>query len=210
MSKHFDKRFEGCNKKIDDLFQGIELNTEMQRQLQGIKNFYRDLYIEASTSSDEELCIETYELFTQGLEGIKEGRIKSKEILEQFEEINFLRKAGIILDNIFKALELLFWATLAAALFTHSIALAPTLVAVNPFFALSVLSLGCMAMIYSVVRFFNCIDEFKPLDNIEKEIKREKNIFQFFKKTEYSEDASFSNVSDPEQRQEGILSVEMN
>lgn len=210
MSKHFEKRFDECNKRIDGLFQGIESKTEIKRQVQEIKNHYRDLYIEASTNSDEELCIETYELFTQALEGIKEGRIKSEEILEQFEEINFLRKAGIVLDNIFKALELLFWATLSAALFTQSILLAPTFVAVNPFFALSVLSLACMAIIFSVVSFFNCIDEFKSLDTIEEEIKREKNVFQFFKKAEPYADTSFSNVSDPEQWQERILSVEMN
>lgn len=181
MSSPLEKRLNECDQKIDALFQGVELNAEFERQLRALKAYYHRLYLDGVDNDAEEECIETYELLVEGLVGVKNGSLKPEEVLKEVEEIKSLRKAGIVLENIFTSVELLFWAVLSGAFFSYCVCMASPLVAVNPFFALALLSIVCMAAISATVNFFNSMDEFKSLEPVEDEFQREKNLILFFK-----------------------------
>lgn len=174
MSSVMEKRLKECDKKIDTLFQGVELNAEIERQLKALKAYYHTLYIDALDDELEKESIKLYELLVLGLENIKNGALNAKEVLKEIEEIRSLRKTGIVLENILTSLELLFWAALSSTFFSYCVLMAAPLVAFNPFFALAVLSVSCMAAICATVRFFNCIDEFKSFTPVEEEFEREK------------------------------------
>ncbi|HHT0591890.1 TPA: DUF5638 domain-containing protein [Legionella anisa] len=202
MSSAMEKRLKECDKKIDALFQGVELNAGIERQLKALKAYYHTLYIDALDDELEEQSIKLYELLVLGLENIKNGVLNSKEVLKEIEEIRSLRKTGIVLENILTSLELLFWAALSSTFFSYCVFMAAPLVAVNPFFALAVLSACSMAAICSTVRFFNCIDEFKSFAPVEEEFEREKNLISFFKPAVSSPDAAPSIVSDHDEFQQ--------
>lgn len=88
--------------------------------------------------------------------------------------------------------------------------MAAPLVAVNPFFALAVLSVSCMAAICSTVRFFNCLDEFKSFTPIEEEFERRKKFIRFFKPAVSSPEIPPSIVSDHDEfQQEESLSLQI-
>ncbi|KTD00264.1 DUF5638 domain-containing protein [Fluoribacter gormanii] len=190
MTSSLEKRLNECDKKIDALFKGVKLNEEIEKQLKSIQAYYHKLYIESIDKQAEKECIKIYELLVTGLEGIKKGDLKSEEVLKELDEITSIRKSNILLENILTALELLCWAALSGVFFSYCVLMAPPLVAVNPFFALAILSIACMAAIYSTVNFFNCIDEFKSSTPVEEEFKREKNLISFFKFTPPSESPS--------------------
>ncbi|WP_454783654.1 DUF5638 domain-containing protein [Legionella sp. WA2024007413] len=187
MTGSLGKRLNDCDKQIDDLFNGVTLNEEIERQLKAIKSYYHKLYLDAIDEETEKEHIEMYELLAAGLEGIKNGKLKPDSVLKELDEITSLRKSNIVLENILTSLELLCWALLAGSFFSYCVLMAPPLVAVNPFFALAVISISCMAAIYCAVNFFNCIDDFKSYSPVEDELKREKNIISFFKSPQTSE-----------------------
>lgn len=211
MSSAMEKRLNECDQKIDALFQGVELNEEIERQLKALKAYYHKLYIDALEDESEKESIKIYELLVLGLENVKNGQLNSEEVLKEIEEIKSLRKTGIILENILTSLELLFWATLSSTFFSYCVLMAAPLVAVNPFFALAVLSVSCIAAICSTVRFFNCLDEFKSFTLIEEEFDREKNLILFFKPAVSSPEISPSIVTDyNEFQQKERLSPQIN
>ncbi|KTD41400.1 DUF5638 domain-containing protein [Legionella parisiensis] len=181
MSTAMEKRLNECDRKIDALFRGVEFNEEIERQLKALKAYYHKLYIDALDGESEKESIKLYELLVLGLESAKNGELNTKEVLKELKEIKSLRKNGVVLENILTSLELLFWAALSSTIFSYCVLMAAPLVAINPFFALSVLSVFCVTAICSTVRFFNCLDEFKSFAPIEEEFDREKNLIRFFK-----------------------------
>ncbi|WP_454782410.1 DUF5638 domain-containing protein [Legionella sp. WA2022007384] len=186
MTGSLGKRLNEYDKQIDDLFKGV-MNEEIERQLKAIKTYYHKLYLDAIDEAAEKEHIQMYGILAAGLEAVKNGMLDSEAVLKELGEITSLRKSNIVLENILTALELLSWALLSGAFFSYCVLMAPPLVAVNPFFALAVISIACMAAIYSTVNFFDCIDEFKSLTPIEEEFKREKNLVSFFKSLPTSE-----------------------
>ncbi|QLZ69003.1 hypothetical protein FOLKNPGA_01785 [Legionella sp. PC1000] len=206
MSSAMEKRLNECDKRIDALFQGVELNAEIKRRLEALKAYYHKLYIEALDAELEKESIKFYELLVLGLENVKNGTLNSEEVLKDIEEIKSLRKTGIVLENILTSLELLFWAAVSSTFFSYCVLMAAPLVAVNPFFALAVLSVSCVVAICSIVRFFNCIDEFKSSTPVEEEFEREKNLILFFKPAVSSPEVTPSIVSDHDefQQNEGL------
>ena len=185
MPNQLELRLKTCDEKIDALFYGIELNEIVEAQLKSLKAYYRKLYMDAS-DRDEEEYVKMYEFLVQGFEGVKNGQLKSEDVLKGFEEIKSLRKWDVILENIFTALELLFWATAACAFFIGCVIIASPTSTINPFLTIAALTVGCTWAINCIVNFFECIDEFKSLDPVEEEYKREKDLISFFKPTETS------------------------
>ncbi|WP_131779873.1 DUF5638 domain-containing protein [Legionella bozemanae] len=210
MSSSMEKRLNECDKKIDALVHGVELNEEIERQLKALKTYYHKLYIDALDDESEKESIKLYELLVLGLESAKNGQLTAEKILKEIEEIKSLRKTGVVLENILTSLELLFWAALSSTFFSYCVLMAAPLVAVNPFFALAVLSVSCMAAICSTVRFFNCLDEFKSFTPIEEEFEREKNLIRFFKPAVSSPEIPPSIVSDHDEfQQQESLSLQI-
>ncbi|KTC90216.1 DUF5638 domain-containing protein [Fluoribacter dumoffii] len=181
MNNPLDQRLQDCDKKINALFSEVEFNADIKKEVEELKAYYRKQYHDAVYEEDELECIEIYELFVLGLESIKKGEMKPHEVLQNIEDINSLKKKGIVLENILNSLELLFWAGVTCTFFSYCAVMAAPLAAFNPFFALAVLSIASMAAIFSIVQFLNCIDEFKSTTPVEKEFDREKNIITFFK-----------------------------
>ncbi|PWY55314.1 hypothetical protein DGG96_12665 [Legionella qingyii] len=209
MTSSLEIRLQECDKKIDALYKGVALNEEIEKQLKTIKAYYHKLYIDAIDKQAEKESIKIYELLVTGLEGLKNGQLKSEDVLKELDEIKALRKSNIVLENILTSLELLCWATLSGIFFSYCVLLAPPLVAVNPFFALAILTIACMTAIYSTANFFNCIDEFKSCTHVEQEFKREKKLISFFKCTPPSESPS-KEFELNEYSKEGQLQVLIN
>lgn len=198
------ERLQKCNEKIDALFRGVELNAQIKRELEAVKAYYYNLYIEASYKENEEACIQTYELLVHGLEEIKSGTVIPGDVLKEMADIKSLKKTGIVLENIFTSLELLFWAGLACAFFSYCVLMAAPLAAVNPFFALGILSIAGLAAIFSVSNFFECVDEFKSSAPVEEEFNREKSLIMFFKPVATSSEKP-SKVFEEDTHQQGGL-----
>lgn len=169
-----------CETNLDSLFEGLKKSYDLEQQLAKIKAYYRRAFNKTHFECAGEDIVEEYQNLVFAIEQLKSGKLTADEALETIEETANNRTAGVIVYNLFKMCELLFWAAAAAACYVGCISVGIPLICCEPVIGLAI-TIGTGALLLNTANeCLNCFEQFQSLDPIEEETIREKNIVSFF------------------------------
>lgn len=176
MPKILDRRMVECGDKLASLFAKISMNDEIATELKALHVQYTRLLIKDSDR------IKSYELFLSGVESIDSSSDTLQKVLNDLEEIGKEEKIGVVLYNVLKALEQLFWLAAAGACVAIAIMASPVL-AMDPYTATVVMTLLCAQLLASIINIMNCFSEYKSFTPVNERLTREKDLLTFFSKS---------------------------
>lgn len=174
------ERIRLCNNELDELFSGIQLSKEFEQQLKEIKAFYARSFNRTKDEIDGEYITQEYRSLINTAKKVKRGELKSDRALDAVKKLSDSREYDIIIHNILKVCELLFWGTVAAASILAFATFGAPLLICEPLLGLAVSFTSSFLFFTTADKFLNCFDQFKSFDRIDAESKREIGLISFF------------------------------
>jgi hypothetical protein len=166
---------EQCKKEMFELFEGQDLATEpFMANLTKVDEFY---WLRASR---KKTALEEYQLLVNAIKLVKTGGLTSDEGLKFVKDLSFNRKMDVVIANILKTCELLFWMTTAITSYVFCLGFAIPLMFFNPPLGVA-LTLGASAvMLAATLKGVECVRQFESFNAINKEEQIERNAVSFF------------------------------
>lgn len=175
-----NRKMHDCDQQFDRLFFGLDKSSAFQEQLSQTKSYYRRLFTAATNKYDGTDALEEYENLVTLLEQIKAGNVTTKEALKTLDNMKTDRKTMVVLENIGKVCEVLFWAAVATVSYISCLTIGIPMIGCNPLLGL-VTTFGTLAAaLLSIEVCCECFDEFKSFTPANEQYKREINAAAFF------------------------------
>lgn len=163
-------RINQCQSKFEGLFAGFDGVDKQLEQVQQIHNYFLQ-----STATPQ--LVTEYENLVNQMEKVRTGTIRAEQAIQYINNLRFSRKMSVILNNIAKTCEALFWTTLSIVEVSAEIALA-ILCILDPEISLMIIKyLVPNGSVKQMLRTFNEFMGFKPINN---EHHLETDIISFF------------------------------
>lgn len=179
-----EQRLDENDRKLSSFFTQIEENNELEQNLQHVKNYYRISFARATAKSNADSIVESYEKFVEILAKTRDGSHTAHQAIEFINETNADREIGIIFHNIAKVCEIIFW---ALTIFTCLLAIATidcAFLVAQPIIGIALTAGTTLLALTTANELVDCFGEFKSLDRLQDEDKRERNLVSFFKAAE--------------------------
>lgn len=165
---------------FDSVFADLKINKTLVQQLKQVKIFYHRAFCNCQTKSAWSNVIKEYEGLIEQINRIKHGTLTVTQAIEELNCSTENKRIDIIIQNIFKACELLFWAASTAVFYVSCFSFGIPLMACEPVIG-SLLTISCTAfLLNSLVCTLECFEQFKSFDSIDAEEIREKQLISFF------------------------------
>ncbi|KTD42502.1 DUF5638 domain-containing protein [Legionella quateirensis] len=171
---------DNCNQWLDTMFANFELNQSIEVQLRRVKSFYNRQYNKAECKSAKISVIEHYQNLIIILASVSAGELSPEQAFDRIDELTEIRQIKIIAHNLINVCELLFWAAASAVLYISCVSVGIPLLFCEPIYGLIVSISSTLLMTASINNAFNCFEEFKTFDRVNKESDREKSLISFF------------------------------
>ncbi|MBL7480430.1 DUF5638 domain-containing protein [Legionella bononiensis] len=171
---------DNCTQWLDSMFANFELNQSIEDQLRQVKSFYNRQYNKAEGKSAKIRVIEHYQNLILILTSVSAGELSTEQAFDRIEELTEIRQIEIIAHNLINVCELLFWAAASAVLYISCVSIGIPLLLCEPINGLIVSIGSALLMAASINNAFNCFEEFKTFDRVNKESDREKSLISFF------------------------------
>ena len=170
------------------------LSRSFKHDLKKLIHYYERSFWETSSLDKRAKVIKEYQFLVSTTEEVNNGTLSAQEALKKIDEVNQNRKNKILVDNIIKTCELLFWIAVAVLSCTLCLTVGVPLTQVNPLLgaALTIASSLCVAD--ALLEASDCMDEFKSSGPIRKQEKRERTIISFFNKPSLERDEEYQTV----------------
>lgn len=169
-----------CETTFDSLFEGLKKSNDFERQLNKLKAYYRRAFNKTQSECAGEDVLEEYKLLVLAVQELKAGNITANDAMEAIEDLADCRALEVLLLNIFKMCELLFWAAAAAACYVAAITVGLPMIACEPVLGLAV-TVGTGALFLNTLdKCLDCFEQFESFDAVEAQATREKNTIGFF------------------------------
>jgi hypothetical protein len=174
-STQLAKDMEQCRKEMFELFEGQDLATEpFMANLRKIDEFYWLRALKNKTALEE------YQLLVRAIKLVKTGDLTSDEALKSIKDLFFHRKMEVVIADVLKTCELLFWMTTAISSYVFCLGLAIPLMFFNPPLGVA-LTLGASAvMLAATLKGVECVGQFKSFNALNKEEHIERTAISFF------------------------------
>ncbi|KTD62678.1 DUF5638 domain-containing protein [Legionella shakespearei] len=169
-----------CETQFESLFEGLQKSDDFERELNKIKAYYRRAFNKTSSECAGQEIVDEYRHLFLTLQQVKSGNITADEAMSSVEDLGDCRTLDVLLSNIFKMCELLFWAAAAAACYVACISVGIPAIACNPILGFAISVSTAVLCISTMERCLNCFAEFKSFDPVEAEATREQNAVRFF------------------------------
>ncbi len=159
-------RLTKCHENLNQLFAGImtdEVGRTFQPHIESVQKYYNTSYQKAEKTSTIEKIISRYEEYIQLLTNVSQGKPKAQERVDIFKQNLLSRKIDVVLSNLAKACELIFWAAAAITLFSSIFMIALPIVIVQPPLGVAIMIAVGGLLIKSAMSCFNCFKEFRTL-----------------------------------------------
>lgn len=169
-----------CNNELDSLFVTLDISQEFKKQLQKIKSFYARAFNKTLDEESGLSIVEEYEQFIIAASEVKLGHLTADKALELIQNTTDDRQCTVVIDNILKICELLFWTAAAAISYATCLTIGLPLFFLQPLLGIAITA-GTGILFFAAVDIAgDCFEEFKSFDPINNEHTREKNVISFF------------------------------
>lgn len=186
------KNIEHCERELDALFNELEVSSNVKKQLTKVENFYRRSFNKTTYESSGQSVLTDYQNLVKALQQVKTGEITADAAYEVIKDAAHSREMNVILHNIAKAFELIFWTTVALTSYAACVLVGVPLIVCEPLIGIAVTFSSMALFILSLENASQCFDEFKSTEVFEQEEEREKRLVSFFKSS--SPAASAKNI----------------
>jgi exonuclease VII small subunit len=173
MSRKLERRFDRCDEQLDSFFNGLKLTSKFHRQLQEIKQFYRNACAEADEAEE---IVAVYERFIEYINQVKNNEMTLDKALEEIKKIAQARKLEARLDTFLQGVCLTLLLVMATFFFLSLCVLVAPTFSVNPFLGLFVLTLMTQLFVQSLTMMIMDFVDFRSTDFIYEEHKRENKV----------------------------------
>lgn len=179
-AKRLADKIINCETEFESLFEGLKRSDDFDRELNKIKAYYRRAFNKTTSECAGEDIVDEYKYLLLTLQQVKSGNITADEAINSVEDLGDCRALDVLLFNIFKMFELLFWAAAAAACYVACISVGIPTMACNPIVGFVISASTAVLCISTIERSMNCFAQFKSYDPVEAEATREQNAVRFF------------------------------
>lgn len=168
------------DKSLNSIFTDLNTNKALDRQLKKIQQFYRCAFKQAPNDSAGCTVIKEYSDLIERIEKVKCGNLTATQAIEEISNSAENKRINIIIENVLKACELLFWTASAAVFYVGCVTVGIPMMLCEPIIG-SAIFIGCTAFLSaSFVSAIECFEQLKSFDHINKEERRELNLISFF------------------------------
>lgn len=176
-----ERRLSDCDAKLSALFADTDISEALQKHIKAVQEYYNTSYVKAKKNKTVEEIIVSYEFYVEQLSKIKSGELPHPDMLDAINHANDARRIDVILANLAKTAELIFWASTVGTLFTSIFLIAlPMLLLQTPVGILVSLTMGGL-LIATTVNSIKCLTEFRSFGRHDDEYRHETSLLSFFK-----------------------------
>lgn len=195
------QEMERCKLELFELFQNEELaTTSFIEDLKKIDAYYQQRFLE--NSDLQKTILQEYQNLITAIADVKKGSLSAEDGLKIVQELSLDRKTEIVVANIIKGCELLFWMAAALTSYVFCLGLAFPLIFLEPIIGVA-LTLGTsIIMLAATLKGADCVREFTSFNEVNKQAELERNSISFFTsstakaKTEITEEEEVYSDSD--------------
>lgn len=194
--RELEQRLLECDEKLDELCEQLltsfidpEVKKQIEDHINMVNKYYNTSYQKAKDTPKIEAIIITYEQYVEILTKIKNGTYNSpQQTLKEFKaealvnisDNNIDRKLDVVLWNLAKGCQAVFWAAVSITLFSLIFLIAlPTLI-VQPVIGIATMMAVCGFLLITAMKFLNCFNEFRTLGRHNDEFKAEASLLERF------------------------------
>ncbi len=187
---------EQYKEELNSLFQTESITESFRQNLNGLNDYYTRRFWKNDNDTKRKSLVNEYGLLLETIKKIKTGSLKTEQALKNISDISSDRKIDVIIQNIFKTCELLFWLTAAITSYAFCIGFGIPIMFFNPVVGLAITIGTSVLMLEAAIQTLKCVDEFKSFDPINKQEKLERNLISFFLPPKASQDTSVEKEED--------------
>jgi hypothetical protein len=171
-----------CKTNLCNLF---NLKSNIENYFIQLSDFYENAVDKSQNEQEAKKIVERYKSLVSLLQRTKSGDLTAEKALKEVKDTALKSKLGVVLHNIFKACELLFWASAALICGYALVQGVPLLLTpMTPDFLLVMvtsLTVIALALVSSAQKAINCCSQFKSFKNINEESLMANELVTFFK-----------------------------
>jgi uncharacterized membrane protein len=174
----YSRSLEQCNAELYTLFAELK---DFDTSLKQVHQFYKDILDKSPNDEEDQRIVRGYKNLVNLLNKTKLGELSAEMALIEIDQALLQSKCEVIVENLFKTCEFLFWAVATAACFVGCFAVGVPLMVLDPLIGLAItIATGAM-LINTANKALNCCDQFKDFGTIDKEHEKTKQLVSFFK-----------------------------
>lgn len=181
------KSLEHCQSNLNALFEDLDADSSVRIMLKKLHQYYLRHFWEAKNIPQKKALLTEYQCLVETMKDVKEGNINSADGIQNIKQLSSNRKMDVLMDNILKVCELLFWITAAITACAFGITVGLPIMPFNQFAGIAVIIGVGVLLLESSVRAFQSFNQFKSLKDIEKQEKMELQALSFFAPPEQKE-----------------------
>ncbi len=179
-----EQRISRCYSELIKLLQYEDIDYLLKIKIRQINAFYQQAFNKTSDEEEGLSIVEQYEQFIITASEVRSGLITAEQAYEKIEEKIEEEQINVLIDNILKVCELLFWVSVAAISYAICLSVGLPLLFLEPLIGCAVSTGTSVLFLISVVSAANCFEEFKTFDPINNQYAREKDLLSFFSTNE--------------------------
>ena len=173
-------KFEQYKKELNESFQKENFTESFRQNLHNLNDYYTRQFFKEESHSKKRTLVAEYALLLETIKQIKAGSLTTDAALKNINQITSDRKKEIVIHNIFKTCELLFWLTAAVTSYAFCLGFGIPIMFFNLPMGLAITIGTCILTLEAGVQALKCIGEFKLFTATNKQDKLERNIASFF------------------------------
>ncbi|RUR13749.1 DUF5638 domain-containing protein [Legionella sp. km772] len=166
--------------EVNDLFKNENLTESFQQNIQRLNNYFIRLFNKDINYSKRQALVNEYDLLLNTMRQIKAGSLTADQALQNLNSLARDRKIDVIVHNIFKTCELLFWLTAAMTSYAFCIGFGIPLMFFNLPVGLAITLGTSVLMLQAANQILESANEFKSFNAIDTQERLERNVVSFF------------------------------
>jgi hypothetical protein len=167
-------------KELNDLFQKENLTESFRQNLLSLNEYYTRRFWNFDSFTKRQTLVNVYCLLLATIKQIKAGSLPAEQAINNLDSITSDRKTDVVVRNIFKACELLFWLPAALTSYAFCIGFGVPLMFFNLPLGLAITGGTSVLMLEAAVQALKCVDDFQSFSSINKQERLERNVVSFF------------------------------
>lgn len=155
---------------------------ELNANIFKLNEYYRNQFVSTDDYKKKHLSVREHAYIVGLTQRVNEGKMTSELALQEVDKMSSNRKTDVLLSNIFKAFELLFWIAAAVTSYAFCIGFGIPVMFFNPLAGILITAGTAILMLEAASTAFECIEEFQSSNSIEEERVVERDVISFFAK----------------------------
>lgn len=166
--------------QLNDLFKEYNPNPTLLKQIKEVQDYYDLSYEKAKSKKTMKAIADSYGTFIDKLALVQQGDLSREEMINTINEANYSRKISILIHNLIKACELIFWIAASVSLYASIFAIALPVLVVQPPLGIAItVAIGGL-ILKAAASCIQSLTEFRGFGRHDTEYSHEVSLVSFF------------------------------